>query len=152
VKTIADRKVLESLRQRMAAITPESSRRWGTLTAPEMLCHLGDAAEMVLRIRPRDRPVPIRSRPIVKWLGVWSPLRWPHGWQTNPHQDPRINGTKPSQFEADRRRAIAALDRLVVADPGSLERAHGLFGIMSAADWHRWAFKHTDHHLRQFGV
>ena len=34
----------------------------------------------------------------------------------------------------------------------TLEPAHGFFGIMSLADWHRWAYKHTDHHLRQFGL
>ena len=33
-----------------------------------------------------------------------------------------------------------------------LEPAHGFFGTMSVADWQRWAYKHTDHHLRQFGV
>ena len=152
MKTIADRNVLESLTQRMAAVTRESPRRWGTLTAPEMFCHLGDAAEMVLRIRPRDRPVTARGRPVVKFLGLWTPFRWPHGWETNPHQNPRLDGTKPSQFEADRRRAVVALEGLATADPHSLETAHGLFGIMSASDWHRWAFKHTDHHLRQFGV
>ena len=43
--------------QLSAALTP---RRWGTLTPHEMLCHLDDAAEMVLRIRPRDRPVALR--------------------------------------------------------------------------------------------
>ena len=83
---------------------------------------------------------------------LWTPLRWPHGWETNPHQNPRLGGTKPSQFEADRRRAIVALEGMATADPHSLETAHGLFGIMSAPDWHRWAFKHTDNHLRQFGV
>jgi hypothetical protein len=39
-----------------------------------------------------------------------------------------------------------------LADPHSLETAHGVFGLMSLADWQRWAYKHTDHHLRQFGV
>jgi 8-oxo-dGTP pyrophosphatase MutT (NUDIX family) len=152
VKTIADRAVLQSLKERLAAVAPDSPRRWGTLTPHEMLCHLGDAAEMVLRIRPRDRPVEIRSRPLIKWLGIWAPLRWPHGWETNPHQNPRINGTRPSGFEADRRRAMAALDALASADPKTLEAAHGLFGRMSIADWQRWAYKHTDHHLRQFGI
>ena len=33
-----------------------------------------------------------------------------------------------------------------------LEQAHGIFGPMSPRDWHRWAWKHTDYHLRQFGV
>jgi hypothetical protein len=30
--------------------------------------------------------------------------------------------------------------------------SHGAFGPMTPADWHRWAYRHTDHHLRQFGL
>jgi len=117
-----------------------------------MLCHLGDAAEMVLRIRPRDRPVPLRARRIVKSLGLSTSIRWPHGWQTNPQHDPRRAGTKPSDFVRDRHRAIAALHGIAATRADMLEPAHGYFGTMSVSDWQRWAYKHTDHHLRQFGL
>jgi len=107
---------------------------------------------MVLRFRPRPHAVPVRRRLIFKWLGLWSPLRWPHGWRTNPHQDPRINGTRPSRFEKDRQRALLGLRGIAAAHDASVEQAHGVFGKMSVADWQRWAYKHTDHHLRQFGL
>jgi hypothetical protein len=152
MKTVADRAVLASLSERLAALAPDSRRRWGTLTAHEALCHLGDAADMVLRIRPRTHPVPQRRRPIVKWFGLWTPLRWPHGWKTNPQHDPKLEGTRPSQFAADLKRAIAGLQGIAAAGPGTLDPVHGFFGIMSVVDWQRWAYKHTDHHLRQFGV
>lgn len=152
MKTVANRAVLQSLMDRLAALTPDSQRRWGTLTAHEMLCHLGDAAEMVLGTRPRKRPVPLRRRRIAKWLGVWMPFRWPHGWRTNPHHDPRVDGTRPSEFAADLERTMAAIEGIASADPSAVERAHGFFGTMSIVDWQRWAYKHTDHHLRQFGL
>lgn len=152
MKTVADPAVLGGLKHRLAALGPGSSRGWGTLTAHEMLCHMGDACEMALRIRPRIRPVPLRRRTLVKGLALWTPIRWPHGWETNPHHNPRIDGTRPSDFAADRARLIAGLDALASAHPDSLEVAHGLFGLMSVADWQRWAYKHTDHHLRQFGL
>ena len=151
-KTVADPVVLRSLTERLRALRPDSRHRWGTLTPHEMLCHLGDAAEMVLRIRPRDRPVPLRARRIVKSLGLWTPIRWPHGWQTNPQHDPRRAGTKPSDFVRDRHRAIAALHGIAATRADMLEPAHGYFGTMSVSDWQRWAYKHTDHHLRQFGL
>jgi hypothetical protein len=152
VKTVADQAVLASLIERLAALDPDSRRRWGTLTTHEALCHLGDAADMVLRIRPRTRPVPLRRRPIIKWFGLWTPLRWPHGWKTNPQRDPKVEGTRPSQFAADLKRAIAGLEGIAAAGPSTLDPAHGFFGTMSVVDWQRWAYKHTDHHLRQFGV
>jgi hypothetical protein len=152
VKTVADSAVRHSLIARLHALRPESRGRWGTLTAHEMLCHLGDAAEMVLRVRPRVKPIPRRRRLIVKWLGLWTPIRWPHGWPTNPQHDPRVYGTRPSAFAADLQRAIAGIEGLAVADPRSVEPMHGVFGTMSVIDWQRWAYKHTDHHLRQFGL
>jgi len=80
-----------------------------------------------------------------------SPLRWPHGWQTNPMHDPRALGTRPAEFAGDLARGVAGLNG-IAAGTGQLEPAHGYFGVMSRADWQRWAFKHTDHHLRQFGL
>ena len=152
MKTVADPAVLRALTERLMALKSDSQRRWGTLTPHEMLCHLGDAGEMVLRIRPRERPIPRRGRPMYKWLALWTPLRWPRGQQTNPHQDPRVRGTRPSAFAADLQRAVGTLRGIASAKSNTLEPTHGLFGDMSVRDWQRWAYKHTDHHLRQFGV
>ncbi len=152
MKTVSHPSVLSALLIRLYALRPDSTRRWGTLTPHEMLCHLGDAAEMVLLTRPRLEKVPARARPVIKRLALWSPLRWPHGWATNPMHDPRAQGTQPTVFASDLARAIAGLEGIARASPGALERAHGFFGTMSREDWQRWAYKHTDHHLRQFGL
>ena len=121
------------------------------MTAHEMLCHLGDACEMVLRVRPRVRPVPARSRPLFKWVALWTPIRAPRGMKTNPEQDPRQAGTEPSEFISDRQRVLDGLQGIATADAVTLEPVHGMLGRMSLRDWQRWAYKHTDHHLRQFG-
>ena len=152
MRTVADPAVLRVLIARLEALTPESRRRWGTLSPHEMVCHLGDATEMVLRTRPRVQRTPERSRPVMKLIGLWSPVPWPRGWATNPMQDPKASGTQPSIFAQDRGRAVAGLERVAVAQPETLEPMHGFFGRMSLADWQRWAYKHTDHHLRQFGL
>ena len=44
------------------------------------------------------------------------------------------------------------MDVLAAATGDSLEPAHGLLGSMSTRDWQRWAYRHTDYHLRQFGL
>jgi hypothetical protein len=152
MKTVGDSAVLGALVARLRVLQPTSRRRWGTLTPHEMLCHLGDAAAMVLRTRPRTQQVASRSRPLVKAVALWSPVRWPHGWRTNPMHDPRAGGTQPSVFAQDLERAVMGLQGIAVAEPGTLEPIHGFFGTMSVADWQRWAYNHTDHHLRQFGL
>lgn len=152
MKTVADVRVLRSLTARLSALTPEHGRRWGTLTAHEMLCHLGDSAEMVLRVRPRDTVIRHRQRSLIKLVALWSPMRWPHGYRTNPQMNPKVAGTRPTEFARDLGRAIAGLDRIAVVTPDESEPVHGVFGLMTVPDWQRWAYKHTDHHLRQFGL
>jgi hypothetical protein len=55
-------------------------------------------------------------------------------------------------FAQDLVRAVTGLEGIASAKPAALEPVHGVFGTMSVTDWHRWAYKHTDHHLRQFGL
>lgn len=151
MKTVGNPRVARSLIRRLSALQPDSRRRWGTLTPHEMLCHLGDAAAMVLGVRPRPAPIRARRRVLMKWLGLWSPIPWPHGRPTNPAHDPKAGGTRPSDFTQDLARAIDGIEG--IADGRKVRGpAHGLFGTMSVRDWQRWAYRHTDHDLRQFGL
>lgn len=149
MSSVADPRVLARLVQRLEALRPDTPRRWGTLTPGEMLCHLGDAPPRILG-RPPSSDAP--ERRLRKWVGLHSPLPWPRGAKTAPHLDPRVSGTKPGDFEQDRRRAIEALRRFGRAPDTELVASHALFGRMTPGDWRRWAYRHTDHHLRQFGL
>jgi hypothetical protein len=92
------------------------------------------------------------QRTAVKWIAIYLPLPWPTGILTRPEIDQQIGGTCPGDFTAD----VAALetslqalarDRKTITWP-----AHPIFGPMSESAWMRWAYLHTDHHLRQFGA
>jgi hypothetical protein len=151
--TIADEEILNSLVGRLRQLGPESTRHWGTLTAGEMLCHLGDANESVLGIRiPPDQIAAGAPRPFLKWFALYTAVPWPKGVKTRPGVDPKLNGTRPEDFEKDRERAIRSLKALAAAAPASFPARHFFFGPMSARDWHRWAYRHVTHHLRQFGL
>jgi hypothetical protein len=83
---------------------------------------------------------------------LYAPVPWPKGAQTRPGVNPRIDGTRPGDFEEDRERAIASLKGLAIAAPPTLSQRHFMFGPMSAWDWYRWAYRHVTYHLRQFGL
>ncbi len=146
--TVSDLGTLASLVARLERLQQETQRRWGTMTAGEMLCHLGDANTGVLdpEVGRRQR----RPHPIVKWLALVSPLHWPHGLVTPKVVDPKAGGTRPGVFDRDRARAIDSLR--VISTATTMSPIHSIFGPMSVPDWQRWAWKHTDHHLRQFGL
>jgi hypothetical protein len=118
-----------------------------------MLCHLGDAQEFVVgtRVPPGPPPSGVPNH-LLKWWALSVPLPWPRGIRTRPGVDPRDEGTRPGDFEQDRERAIASLTAIPATDPSGLAPHHSKFGAMTARDWHRWAFLHVDHHLRQFGL
>lgn len=155
MKSIADPTALEQLIERLNALAPDTPRKWGTLTAGEMLCHLGDATSSVLKRGATERAdpasTPARTHPILKWIALRSPLPWPQGLKTPAAVDPHADGTKAGDFEADRKRAIAGLRTFAAAPASALAGSHGAFGRMNIHDWHRWGYRHTDHHLRQFG-
>ncbi len=151
MKTVADPRVRRSLIERLARLKPDTPRRWGTLTPQEMLCHLGDASAMVLGVRPRAAPVHLRRRLILKGIFLWTPIPWPRGLATNPLHNPRAGGTRPSEFARDLERVIDGIED-IAAGRRVVEPAHGFFGTMSIGDWQRWAYRHTEHHLRQFGL
>ena len=153
MKSIGDAGVLAGLIGRIERLTPDARARWGSLTPPEMLCHLGDAGDGVLKRRIPPGSVPGKPRPrVLKWVMLYTPIPFPKGVETRAGVDPRREGTRPTAFDADRKRVIDGLRALASAAPGQLSTSHFRFGEMSVRDWHHWAYKHVDHHLRQFGV
>lgn len=148
--TISNPAILAKLCARLEALRPETPRRWGAMTAGEMVCHVADAHASVMDPNSQ-RPAP-RRRPVMKWLALYSPLDWPKGFKSPARIDQQKGGTKPTTFEADRQRAIATLRSLATAPPEAWPPNHAVFGTLTAEDWRVWAFRHTDHHLRQFGL
>lgn len=57
---ISDPATLEGLLQRLETLQPDAQAKWGTLTAPEVLCQLGDATHSVLA--PKDTAEVARRR------------------------------------------------------------------------------------------
>lgn len=149
MSSVSDPAALRRLEERLSLLRSDTPRRWGSLSPGEVLCHLGDGAAGVLA-RPGGAPGP--QRRLRKWVAFRSPLPWPRGAKTPDHVNPRVGGTRPGDFEADRARVIAALRGIAAAAPEALPAAHPFFGAMSSDDWRRWAWRHTDHHLRQFGL
>ena len=76
----------------------------------------------------------------------------PKGVETRPGVNPHKEGTRPGGFEQDCARVVEALRALVTAPEESLSPVHFRFGPMARTDWHRWAYRHVDHHLQQFGL
>lgn len=150
LKNISVAQDLTEVRQRIAALTPEDVRAWGTMNVGEMVCHLRDSYELPMGQRAA-KPMQTPGIPVVmlKWIALRAPMKWPQGIKTVPEVDQKAGGTPPMEFAADRAGLLAALDRFA-ASRGPFV-AHPIFGPLTTAEWMRWGYLHADHHLRQFG-
>ena len=141
---------VDALTTRLNAITEESPRKWGRMTANQMFCHISDAFLVVRGDRPLGKRVDnALTRTIVKYVALKTSFPWPKGAPTMPECDAEKAGTPPALFAQDRAQAAKLLREFAV--PASRTMVHPLFGPMTHEEWMIWAYRHTDHHLRQFG-
>lgn len=144
--TLYDPAVREAVLARLDRLQPDAQPRWGRMNAPKMVAHLTEAFRMPsgeLHIRRRFIPL----RPLVRWVLLYV-LPFPKGAPTARELLARV----PESWPADLARLRALIAGVREPAPGSPAGDHPIFGAMSHRDWGVLLFKHTDHHLRQFGV
>jgi Protein of unknown function (DUF1569) len=152
MKTLARQGVKAEILARLRALRPDSARRWGRMSAHQMVCHLADSFRFAVGLRPARATPGLVGRTVLKWVALYVPRAWPAGIRTTPEVDAERGGTRPAEFASDLA-DLEALLQLVTAVTGGLEgRVHPVFGRMSESAWLRWGYLHADHHLRQFGA
>jgi hypothetical protein len=137
--------------RRLRTVRPQSAARWGRMSAHQMICHVGDALCMACGEKRVSPASGLLQRTIVKWTALYLPVPWPAGILTRPEIDQEAGGTRPADFASDVARVESLLER-IATEPTIMISAHPIFGRMSQRAWLRWAYVHTDHHLRQFGA
>ena len=152
MKTLARPGDKAEIVRRLRAVRADSTRRWGRMSAPQMVCHLSDAFRCVIGQRPVSHASSAFGRTVVKWFALYLPLPWPPGIRTRPEIDQLIGGTPPADFASDVADLEGLVELLTSPERGFAWSPHPLFGPMSDADWLRWGYLHMDHHLRQFGA
>ena len=138
----------EGILARLRRLRPEAPRRWGRMSAAQMIAHLSDQMRHALGDCPvAARPGPLRF-PIVRYASIYV-LPWPRGRIKGP---PEAFTTRPTSWESDVGGLVTLLQRFAARGPAGRWPDHALFGHMRGPDWGVFVHKHFDHHLRQFGV
>lgn len=147
VSTLTNPATRVVIRDRVTRLTPQSQRRWGRMTAHQMVCHLADGFRMASGERPPQPAHNAFTRTVGRWVALHSSLAWPQGVRTFPETDQEIGGTRPVDWVKDHTDLLLRIDTFAAKDG----LPHPLFGTLSAFEWSVWSFRHVDHHLRQFG-
>jgi uncharacterized protein DUF1569 len=152
MKTMARPANKAEIVRRLKTVRPDCTRKWGRMSAHQMVCHLTDAFRLVTHQKAASPATSIVQSTLIKWIALYMPLRWPQGVPTRPEMDQEFEGTKPRDFAADLAELESLVERIATVGKDYDWPAHPIFGRMSESAWMRWAYLHVDHHLRQFGL
>ena len=134
--------------QRISSVTSASAPRWGQMDAKAMLAHLKQSALMALG----ELPVASKGKrafqvfPIKHLILHVAPF--PKGAPTAPE----LLVSDPGSVDAIRSELVSLVERIGTGPREGDGPIHPLFGRLSFREWGVATYKHTDHHLRQFGV
>jgi Protein of unknown function (DUF1569) len=150
MKNLFEAATATEVQRRIARLSPESVRQWGTMTAAQALAHCSLGVEWAVgdSVPPRmllGRMIGGFVKPMV--LGNDEPMR-----RNSPTAKTLVvNGDR--DLDAERARLCALIDRFTAGGPaGCTKHPHSFFGRMTPEEWATLMYKHLDHHLRQFGV
>ena len=146
--TFWDATTRNDLCRRIGGLTPDSKASWGKFTAAQMVAHLNDAMRMATGDLPvAPRKLPIRYFPL-KQLILYV-LPFPKSAPTAPELLARCDAANLGAEQAEFSKVAARTAAKVASDSWP---EHPAFGAMSHKAWGKLIYKHTEHHLKQFGV
>jgi hypothetical protein len=149
MSTLAEPKVRTNCCDRIARLDPSAKPKWGRMTARQMVCHLNDSFRVGTGEKYASPATNPFTRTVIKWVALHTAVPWPKNMPTRPEVEQGRGGTPPSDWAHDCAELCASIHAF--ADRHTFG-VHPIFGKMSQRDWHVWAYRHADHHLRQFGV
>jgi hypothetical protein len=134
--------------ERIGSVTSASVPRWGRMDAKAMLTHLKQSALMALG----ELPVASKGKRAfqvfpIKHL-ILHVVPFPKGAPTAPE----LLVPDPASVDDIRSELVFLLERIGAGPREGYGPVHPLFGRLSFREWGVATYKHTDHHLRQFGV
>jgi hypothetical protein len=134
--------------QRIERLSTGSQPLWGKFTAAQMVAHLNDAMRMAMGELPvASKKLPLRYFPL-KHLVLYV-LPFPKGAPTAPELLARGDVAELSTEQREFVRLAAQAASRSSADGWP---DHPAFGRLSHRAWGKLICKHTEHHLKQFGV
>jgi hypothetical protein len=134
--------------QRIGSVTSASVPRWGRMDAKAMLTHLKLSALMALG----ELPVANKSKRAFQVFPIkhiiLHVVPFPKGAPTAPE----LLVPDAAFVDAIRSELASLVERIGAGPREGYGPVHPLFGRLSFREWGVATYKHTDHHLRQFGV
>ena len=150
MKSLFDPATASEVKSRIANLTPDTPRQWGTMTPAQALAHCSAGLDMASgNLRPPRKFIGRLLGPIIKPLVLRDdqPMR-----RNSPTVDELVIHDD-RDLAVERTHLCELIDRITAAGPAACTtHPHAFFGPLTPEQWSILMYKHLDHHLRQFGA
>ncbi|HMS42263.1 MAG TPA: DUF1569 domain-containing protein [Pyrinomonadaceae bacterium] len=147
-----DQQKREAIIARINNLTPEAKGLWGKMNVNQMICHCTDGLRGSLgELDGKTDESNFLSRSLIKFLVLYV-MPIPKDVPTSKRVDQMQDGTKPTDFESDRKTLLEFIEKMTSKPNDFAWSSHFKFGAMNRKEWGILSYKHIDHHLKQFGV
>src|SRR5579872_2276129 len=143
MKNLFDVSVTHQVKTRVENLEPQCERRWGTMTAAQMLAHCSVSMQWAVgEVVPEKGALPARVvgrliKPLV--FRNDDPMR---------KNSPTVEGlrvTDERDFGREQQRLLQLIDRFAAGGPGACTKnPHSFFGKMTPEEWAILMYKHLD--------
>ncbi|MDN3691770.1 hypothetical protein QWZ06_05645 [Chryseobacterium tructae] len=123
--------------------------QWGIMTASEMLLHCNSCNQQILEESRGNNKTKIKQY-FLRILALYIAPNFKRNIKGEPMHHTK-GKTTDLDFEKHRNEFILLINEFPV-NTRPLTLTHPAFGNISTHEWGIAAYKHMDHHLRQFGV
>lgn len=151
MKSLFDATVVNQVQTRLGTLTAQSERRWGKMTAPQMLAHCAVSMQWAVgEVVPEKAPLPVRLigrlvKPLV--------FRNDDPMKKNSPTAKSLVIADERDFGAERERLSGLINKFAAGGAARCTtNPHSFFGKLTPEQWASLMYKHLDHHFRQFGV
>jgi hypothetical protein len=134
--------------RRLGGVTSGSKPRWGRFDVQAMLAHLRVSALMAIG----EHPVACQSPRVLRVFPLKHLILYVAPFPKSAPTAPELLVADDRPVDALRSEVVALTERIGAGPREGPGPVHPLFGRLSFREWGVATYKHTDHHLRQFGA
>lgn len=151
MENIFDAKTAQHYISRLNGLTVNAERKWGRMSASQMLAHLNVAYETIYESQKHPKP-----SGIAKWIlktFVKKKVVNDQPYKQNLPTSPMFVIKEEPNFEEQKKRLIGFIQKTQQLGADSFEgKENTSFGKLTATEWNNMLAKHLNHHFAQFSI
>ncbi|GAB2829791.1 DUF1569 domain-containing protein [Ferruginibacter profundus] len=148
-KNLFNATAIEKMIARVNRLDSNTRPQWGIMTATEMLLHCNLCNNQILD-GETEYCKPGFKKKLVKFLALYIVPQFPK-YMKAAERNITTGKVESESFNAQKQIFIATLNKF--SENVAIDKLpHPAFGVLNKNEWGIAAWKHTDHHLRQFNL